>query len=97
MPIYGVDVPSESPPSLLEWVESDHVRGVAQSLLSVQVNDRDQVVKTVMCGKHRRFPNAALVAFGVTQQHEHPAARLLQPGRQGRPSTHRQALTQRAG
>src|SRR5215475_9994906 len=48
-----------------------HVLRVAERLLAVDVDQRDEVAEAVVRGEHRRLPYRALVALGVAQQGEH--------------------------
>src|SRR5258708_14331600 len=55
--VNAVHVPAEGPPALLERLERDHVRGVAERLLAVWGDYRGQVVQPGVRPKHNRPPH----------------------------------------
>ena len=92
-----VGVPAEGAPALLERREVEHVARVAERLLAVDVDDRDEVAEPVVGGEHHRLPDRALVALGVAHEHERAprAARELRGERRARRD--REAVAERAG
>jgi hypothetical protein len=71
------DVPAERRPALGERREVEHVPRVAEGLLAVVVDDRDEVREPVVCGEHDRLPEGTLVALGVAHEDEHAPRRSL--------------------
>ena len=73
--------PSRRPPALVERREVDHVARVAERLLAVDVDDRDEAREPVVGGEHDRLPDRALVALGIAHQHERAPRRCPRGGR----------------
>ena len=76
VPVDLVHVPAEGAPPLAERIEVEHVPCMAESLLSVDVDDGDEIRQPVMGGEHHRLPDRALVALGVAEQHVAPGGRI---------------------
>src|SRR5205823_2630385 len=96
MTIDLVDVPAEDTPALRHRGQVQHLLRVAERLLAVQIDDRDEVGEAVVRGKHHRLPERALIALRVADEDEAPAPRALQARRERRSRRQREPLSQGA-
>ena len=71
--------------------EVEHVLRVAERLLAVDVDDRDEVRQPVVRGEHHGLPDRALVALGVAEQARTRAA----PSAEGAPASAAPAASER--
>ena len=64
--VAGDDVPAEGTELLVVRRGVHYVGHGAVDLQTVPVHDGDQIIKTVVCGKHRRLPDLPFLALTVT-------------------------------
>ena len=91
-------VPAEGSEALGERREVEHVARVAERLLAVDVDDRDEVGEPVVGGEHDRLPDRALVALArrSSSTNTPPDEPCSRAGKRGT-GADRQALAERAG
>jgi hypothetical protein len=92
-----VYVPAEGTPARRHRREREHVVGVAEGLLPVQVDQGDEAREPMMRREHRGLPHRALVALRVAQQHEGASRRVLHARRQRGADGEGQPVAERAG
>jgi hypothetical protein len=97
VPVQPSYLPSERPPLVLEGLEFERVRHAGQALDLVVVHQSDQVVESMVSGKHRRFPGRAFVTLAVAQEDEHAPGRLLKRRGECHSGRYREAVAERAG
>ena len=97
MTVDQLNVPTERLERARDIANREYFGGRAEGLLTVEVDDRDEVPEAVMRRELSGFPHRSLVQLTVAQQHERAVRASLHPGRERDARSDRQTLAQRSG
>ena len=97
VPIDLANMPAEGAPLISHGLGIHHLIGPAIDLLSVAINDGNQIIHLIVGGSHRCLPYLPLIALSIAEENVDPIIAAVKTGGEGNANTEGKPLPQSPG